>query len=247
MKLCVFYLLFIMRILLTMERTKIERYVVDLLTVSAVNRDGGERSVYDTLYHLLMAVASYEQLSDDEKSLVTSLKKKLQYFFCARFSLKERKETKKKKNFPPNPLIKEKAKKETEEKECVSVDVRREVFHQECLKRLRKYDAKRLADFYHYYSEENRETGKMRFEEETYWNIDNRLELWVGNQYSKAIATADTRQQRLEKKQKQQAVAQTRQEDNERVWQEIEERKKGAVSREEWLAMKKKKESDEAG
>ena len=99
-----------------MEQTRIERYVVDLLTVSAVNRDGSERSVYDTLYHLLMAVASFEQLSNDEKQLVKQMKKKLQYFFCARFSLKERKETKKKKNFPPNPLIKEKAKKETEEK-----------------------------------------------------------------------------------------------------------------------------------
>ena len=126
MKLCVFYLLFIMRILLTMERTKIERYVVDLLTVSAVNSDGGERSVYDTLYHLLMAVASYEQLSDDEKELVTSLKKKLQYFFCARFSLKERKETKKKKNFPPNPLIKKKQKKKQKRKNvCLSTCVAR--------------------------------------------------------------------------------------------------------------------------
>ncbi len=237
-----------MRIILTMERTKIERYVVDLLTVSAVNRDGGERSVYDTLYHLLMAVASYEQLSDDEKELVTSLKKKLQYFFCARFSLKERKETKKKKNFPPNPLIKEKAKKETEEKVIyIAGGDRREVFHQECLKRLGQYDPQRLADFYNFYSEENPSTGKMRFEEERYWNIDKRLKRWMNTEYSAANTAAAIRMKRLEKKQKQQAVAQTRQEDNERVWQEIEERKKGAVSREEWLAMKKEKESDEAG
>ena len=231
-----------------MEQTRIERYVVDLLTVSAVNRDGGERSVYDTLYHLLMAVASYEQLSDDEKELVTSLKKKLQYFFCARFSLKERKETKKKKNFPPNPLIKEKAKKETEEKVIyIAGGDRREVFHQECLKRLGQYDCQQLADFYNYWSQENPDTGKMRFEEQRYWNLDSRLKRWIKNQYAADNTAAAIRMKRLEKKQKQQTVAQTRQEDNERVWQEIEERKKGAVSREEWLAMKKEKESDEAG
>ena len=235
-----------------MEQAKIERYVVDLLTVSAVNSDGSERSVYDTLYHLLMAVASYEQLSDDEKELVTSLKKKLQYFFCARFSLKERKETKKKKNFPPNPLIKEKAKKETEEKPLsLVVDGRREIFHDECLRRIGQYDCQQLADFYNYWSQENPDTGKMRFEEQRYWNLDSRLKRWIKNQYAADNTAAAIRMKRLEKKQKQQTVAQTRQEDNERVWQEIEERKKGAVSREEWLAMKakneKNQESDETG
>ncbi len=237
-----------------MEQTRIERYIVDLLTVSAVNRDGGERSVYDTLYHLLMAVASYEQLSDDEKELVTSLKKKLQYFFCARFSLKERKETKKKKNFPPNPLIKEKAKKETEEKENThTIGERREVFHQECLKRENKYDRDSLANFYYFYSQVNPVTGKMHFEEETYWDMDNRLELWMSNSNTVKDKTAAIRMKRLEKKQmtadtaRQQAIAQERQDDNDRLEQEIEERKRNAVSYNDWLAMKKEKESDETG
>ena len=96
-----------------------------------------------------------------------------------------------------------------------------------------------MADFYNFYSEENPATGKMRFEEERYWNIDKRLKRWMNTEYSAANTVAAIRMKRLEKKQKQQAVAQTRQEDNERVWQEIEERKKGAVSHEEWLAMKK--------
>ena len=222
-----------------MEQTRIERYVVDLLTVSAVNSDGREQSVYDTLYHLLMAVASFEQLSDDEKELVAQMKKKLQHFFCASFSLKERKETRKKKNFPPNPLIKEKAKKETEEKVIyIAGGDRREAFHQECLQRIGQYNQQRLADFYNFYSEENPATGKMRFEEERYWNIDKRLKRWMNTEYSAANTAAAIRMKRLEKKEKQQNVAQTRQEDNERVWQEIEERKKGAVSHEEWLAMK---------
>ena len=91
----------------------------------------------------------------------------------------------------------------------------------------------------------------MRFEEQRYWNLDSRLKRWIKNQYAADNTAAAIRMKRLEKKQKQQAVAQTRQEDNERVWQEIEERKRGAVSREEWLAMKakneKKQESDETG
>ena len=227
-----------------MEHTRIERYVVDLLTVSAVNSDGREQSVYDTLYHLLMAVASFEQLSDDEKELVAQMKKKLQHFFCASFSLKERKETRKKKNFPPNPLIKEKANKETEEKPLsLVVDGRREIFHQECLKRIGQYDNQQLADFYNYWSQENPDTGRMRFEEQRYWNLDSRLKRWIKNQYATANTAAAIRMKRLKKREseaaaQQQAIAQTRQEDNERVWQEIEERKKGAVSHEEWLAMK---------
>ena len=98
-----------------MELTRIERYVSDLLECSAVGRDGAEATVYEALFRLLTAVSLYEQMSAEEKAFFTAMKKKLQYFFSASFNVKERKETKKKKNFPPNPLIKEKAKKETAE------------------------------------------------------------------------------------------------------------------------------------
>ena len=224
-----------------MEQAKIERYVVDLLTVSAVNRDGGERSVYDTLYHLLMAVASFEQLSDDEKQLVTSLKKKLQYFFCARFSLKERKETKKKKNFPPNPLIKEKAKKETAEKMCICVgEADLEAFRKECLGYVGQYDQQLVANFFNYFTQRDA-NGMMHFQNEPYWDTGKRLALWVNNPISAASTAAAQRMQKQKSRQdKQQAVAQERNEANDRLWQQYADMKKGAVSHEEWLAMKAK-------
>ena len=98
---------------------KVERYVSDLMTVSGVEKEGKEQNVGLALYHLLVSAALHDLMSDDDKALFKALTKKLQYFFCTRLSLKERKETKKKKNFPPNPLIKEKAKKETAEKMCI--------------------------------------------------------------------------------------------------------------------------------
>ena len=99
-----------------MEYEKIERYVSELLTLSAVDKEGMEQTVGPALYHLLMSAAIRDLMSDEEKELFRELTKKLQYFFCTRLNLKERKGKQKKENFPPNPLIKEKQKKGKEEK-----------------------------------------------------------------------------------------------------------------------------------
>ena len=79
-----------------MELARIERYVSDLMTVSGVEMEGREQSVGLALYHLLMSAALRDLMDDDDKELFRLLTKKLQYFFCTRLSLKERKETKKK-------------------------------------------------------------------------------------------------------------------------------------------------------
>ena len=99
-----------------MEYEKIERYVSELLTLSAVDKEGREQTVGSALYHLLMSAAIRDLMSEEEKELFSELAKKLQYFFCTRLNLKERKGKQKKENFPPNPLIKEKQKKGKEEK-----------------------------------------------------------------------------------------------------------------------------------
>ena len=226
-------------------RNKIDNLLMD----RGLAEDGEEQAVRLLLYHLYIAIDIYRYMTGAERLRAGYWYRTFRSSFSLTGFLKERKRKRDKEKSPLHPSYKERETtgKEKAQKDTHTIDVRREVFHQECLKRIGQYDAKRLADFYHYFSEENPATGKMRFEDETYWNIDNRLDRWMSNCHTVDDEAAAIRMQRLEKKQKQQnvdtarqqAIAQTRQEDNERVWQEIEERKKGAVSHEEWLAMKK--------
>lgn len=230
-----------------MELARIERYVGDLMTVSGVEKEGKEQNVGLALYHLLMSASLHDLMSDDEKDLFKALTKKLQFFFCTRLSLKERKRNKEKKIIPPNPLLKEKEKTEKEEKPLSLKVGAKEAFYRECQARLGQYDEQQLADFYNWWSEEN-EKGQMRFQTERYWNIDNRLKRWVKNKYSAENTAAAMRLKRAKKQQaveadaheRQQTVAKERTDDNARLEQEIEERKRNAVSYEEWLASKRK-------
>lgn len=230
-----------------MELARIERYVGDLMTVSGVEKEGKEQNVGLALYHLLMSASLHDLMSDDEKDLFKALTKKLQFFFCTRLSLKERKRNKEKKIIPPNPLLKEKEKTEKEEKPLSLKVGAKEAFYRECQARLGQYDEQQLDDFYNWWSEEN-EKGQMRFQTERYWNIDNRLKRWVKNKYSAENTAAAIRLKRAKKQQaveadaheRQQTVAKERTDDNARLEQEIEERKRNAVSYEEWLASKRK-------
>lgn len=230
-----------------MELARIERYVGDLMTVSGVEKEGKEQNVGLALYHLLMSASLHDLMSDDEKDLFKALTKKLQFFFCTRLSLKERKRNKEKKIIPPNPLLKEIEKTEKEEKPLSLKVGAKEAFYRECQARLGQYDEQQLADFYNWWSEEN-EKGQMRFQTERYWNIDNRLKRWVKNKYSAENTAAAMRLKRAKKQQaveadaheRQQTVAKERTDDNARLEQEIEERKRNAVSYEEWLASKRK-------
>ena len=87
----------------------------------------------------------------------------------------------------------------------------------------------------------------MRFEEQRYWNTERRLKRWMNTSYSADNSAAALRLKRTQKKQapssnaEQQAAAK-RAEDNARLEQEIKERKAGAVSYEEYLKMKSKKD-----
>ena len=231
-----------------MELARIERYVSDLMTVSGVDREGKEQSVGLALYHLLMSAALRDLMDDGEKELFRLLTKKLQYFFCTKLSLKERKETKKKKDFPPHPLLKEKDKKETEEKNPLpreaGLEERRKAFYQECMKRKEFYSDRLISKFYNEFSQVNKDTGKMKFEEEKYWDIDNRLEKWSTNSFAISDELAALRLQKQKKlgdaQERQQAVAQERTDANDRLEQEIAERKKKAITYQEWLASKEK-------
>ena len=232
-----------------MELEKIDGYVRCLLESWAVHDEGNERGVYQVLRDLLTAWAHYELMSADERALVTALCKKMQHHFDTKCMLKERKRKTTKEKFPLKPLLKEKEKKEIEKKVSLSVcDADLEAFRQECLGFIGQYNKQLVANFFYYYSQPTK-SGKMLWQVQKHWSTKNRLELWVNNEHSSDIMAASERLKKA-RGQKQKAsdeearskqLAAEREEADARREREQEESKAGAVSREEWLAMKAEK------
>ena len=219
-----------------------------------------EEKTYWRLSSMLESWSSKSYTKNDaaaEKDMTTKLCKKLQYHFETKFSLKERKRKAKKENFPPNPLIKEKQTKEIEENNTHTVcDAdsgfdeellkRYEVFAKKCEKYVGKYGREMIDNFVRYWTLPNQATGKMKFEEETYWRLSSKLESWKNSSFTKNDAAASMRlsktrgkrQKEGDEEQKSKELAAQREEANARLEEQIEQSKAGAVTREEWLAMK---------
>ena len=239
-----------------MNLEEIKCNIDHLLADRGLTTEYKEQAVRLLLYHLYIAIDIYRYMSFSEKNKAGYWYRTFKSSYRLTGFLKERKRKREKEKFPPHPLNKEK---ETEVKEkeqktneraesgvSSSLEERREAFRQECLSYLGDHDEKRVADFFYYWSEVNTKTGKMRFKEERYWKTKNRLERWMNTSYSSDNTTADMRQEREKKKMEkqtantaeQQAIAAKREQDNAKLEQEIEERKAGAVSHEEYLRMK---------
>ena len=241
-----------------MDVTKIEGYVRCLLESWALHEDGEERVVWETLHDLLMAVSRYELMSAAEKDMTTKLCKKLQYHFETKFALKERKRKAKKENFPPNPLIKEKQTKEKEENAYIYVcdaNDAKEAFRNECLGFVGQYDKQLVMNFFNWYSTESPTTGRMRFQDEPYWDTKKRLEVWVNNPIStNSVAASENlkkvrgkKQKTSDEEQRAKELAAERERANAELERQHAESKAGAVSREEWLAMKAEREKTTDG
>ena len=120
----------------------------------------------------------------------------------------------------------------------------------ECLKYVRQYDTQLVTNFYNWYSTESPTTGRMRFQDEPYWDTKKRLEVWVNNPIStNSVAASERlkktrgkRQKEGDEEQKSKELAAQREEANARLEEQIEQSKAGAVTREEWLAMKAARE-----
>ena len=230
-----------------MDTQTVERWSEDVLTVCLVAREGKEHNLWVLLRHLFVAVKMYDLMSDDDRQRVDSIVKKSKMLFTSKFDLREKKRKKtEKESFPPHPLLNEKEKLKEKNKRtslCVAdakADAKedakanaKENFRKECLEYVGQYDEQRLADFYYYWSETSRD-GKMRFERQRCWSTENRLKRWMNNQYASECAAAAIRLGKLKQKTKSDDatadVAREREETNARLEQEIEERKRGAVS-----------------
>ena len=244
-----------------MEYAKIEGNVTELLELSGIENDG--LVVRQTLHHMLMCVKLYETLDAEKRERVAKWRKHFQFLIAIRFNLKERKGRKEKKNSPSYSPNKEKTQEAKGENNTYIVCDADSGFDEDLLKRLRAFEAKcekyvgkygrdMIDDFIRYYTLPNQETGKMLFEEKTYWRLSSMLKSWQKNSntiYNKVASMRLTKAQ--QKKQKanddearSRQLAAEREAANARREREQEESKAGAVSREEWLAMKAKKTTD---
>lgn len=61
------------------------------------------------------------------------------------------------------------------EKEIIE---RKEVFKKEVFLFQNQFLQETLNNFYNYWTEENRQTGRLKFEDEKYWNLESRLHNW---------------------------------------------------------------------
>ena len=236
-----------------MSNEQITGYVDCLLESWAVQDEGDELGVYRVMHDLLMAWAHYELMTDKERALVTALCKKMQHHFDTKCILKERKRKTTKEKFPLKPLLKEKEKKETREETPAPVRDAKEAFRQECLALTKEYDVQEVTKFYNHYTQQY-DDGEMLFERERRkrgWNTKSRLKKWCNNAFALNDAAASERLKKARGKQQKacdearsRQLAAEREEANARREREQEESKAGAVTREEWLAMKAKKTTD---
>ena len=228
---------------------QIDNYVDGLLECNGLRRETKEQRVRLLLQHLYTAATMFGQMSDEEKLMIAAMQKKLGKIFSPmKICLKERKRRKDKEKIPPHPFRKEKESKEKADK-ILYIAERREAFHQACLGYVGKYDVKRLADFYRYWSEENPRTGKMRFEGKRYWNLESRLERWMNTSFCSDNTAAEIRLDRTRKRQikesaasnqqlaiakQQQAIAAEREAENQQREQALEQSRQSSISLEEY-------------
>ena len=228
---------------------QIDNYVDSLLEYNGLRRDTKEQRVRLLLHRLYTAMTMFGQMSDEEKLIIAAMEKKLgKKFSPIKICLKERKRRKDKEKIPPHPFRKEKESKEKADK-ILYIAERREAFHQVCLGYVGKYDVKRLADFYRYWSEENPRTGKMRFEGKRYWNLESRLERWMNTSFCSDNTAAEIRLDRTRKRQakesadssqqqaiarQQQAIAAEREAENQQRELALEQSRQNSISLEEY-------------
>ena len=233
-----------------MTKTEEIRNKVDILLADkGLTKDGEEQAVRQLLFHLYTAIDTYRYMTQAEKDAAGYWYRINKSSFTLTGFLKERKRRRDKEKSPLHPSYKkESGVEEKAQKLCVCAADAKEAFHKECLKYVGQYDTKKLKHFYLYWSEEDGK-GRMRFQNERFWNTKNRLDLWTSNQYSSAITAADIRLERTKAKSTQKELSPLctaeREDANERLFRQIEENKKAAVSREEWLRMKETQKHNE--
>ena len=220
---------------------------------------GGEKEqqIKLVLTHVYMAVSMYREMSPEDRILASQWHKKFRRSYSLNKFLRERQRSSRKKSFPPAPPYLDKEVQDKDENSSLSparvrktLQVRQEMFWNELLQYEGKYDRQMLLAFYYYWAEKVTGRRKMKMEIMTSWDTEYRLATWAQRSFNKNDEAATLRLEREKKKTtkqaantaEQQAIAAKRSEDNARLEREIAARKQGAVSYEEYLKMKSKKD-----
>ena len=240
----------------------IEDMIANKLELSGMKNEGAEGQCRALLYHLYTAVELFRLMVPAEKQIA----KEWHYFFAKDFRvnqfLKELKSKKNKEKTAPAPHRKEKNKKEKSQKTRHSdvrakldLEERKKAFWNELLEYEGKYGRKMLLKFFYYWAEEMEDLDLMKWEVEKAnksFNIKYRLGIWAKRSFEVNDEAADIHLERVKGKksapqavntQEEQAIAAKRAEDNEKLEQEIAERKAGAVPYEEYIRQKNEKKS----
>ena len=245
-----------------MQVELIESMIANKLELSGMKNEGVEGQCRSLLHHLFTAVEMYRLMIPQEKQTAAEW----YHFFAKDFRvnqfLKELKSKKDKEKTAPAPHRKEKNKKEKVQKTRHSdvrakldLEERKKAFWNELLEYEGKYGRKMLLKFFYYWAEEMEDLDLMKWEVEKAnksFNIKYRLGIWSKRSYETDDQAADIHLERVKGKksakaavntQEEQAIAAKRAEDNEKLEQEIAERKQGAVSYEEYIRQKNEKKS----
>jgi hypothetical protein len=231
---------------------EIQNKVDILLADKGLTKDGEEQAVRQLLFHLYTAIDTYRYMTQAEKDAAGRWYRTFKTSFTLRNFLKERKRHRERKNPPCTPLIRkgllEKGSKISlsPKREDEAVEERRKMFWAELEQFIGKYNRQMVLQFYYYWAEEMKGVDQMRWEIQKSWNTSYRLAAWSKRSFNKNDEAAALRLERAKEKMtkqtantaEQQAIATKRAQDNEKLEREIEERKQGAVSYEEYLKMK---------
>ena len=218
-----------------------------LLADKGLTKDGEEQAVHQLLFHLYTAIDTYRYMTQAEKDAAGRWYRTFKTSFTLRNFLKERKRHRERKNPPCTPLIRkgllEKGSKISlsPKREGEVVEERRKMFWAELEQFIGKYNRQMVLQFYYYWAEEMKGVDQMRWEIQKSWNTSYRLAAWSKRSFNKNDEAAALRLERTKAKstQKEPHLCTAEREDaNERLFRQIEENKKTAVSREEWLRMK---------
>ena len=244
-----------------MNIDEMKRSIGHLLDDGGLTTDYKEPSVRLLLYHLYVAMDIYRYMTSSEKNKAGFWYRTFKNSYRLTGFLKERKRKRDKEKSPLHPSykereteVKEKDEKQTEQNTATG-DAVLEGFRKECLRHVGQYGQELVEDFYYHWKQVDKKTGKRLFEGKRCFDIDSQLRAWSKSEYTLSKETAALRLERAKGKDggkqqaantaDQQAIAAKRDEDNARLEQEIEARKAGAVSYEEYLKMKEKNEGND--
>ena len=245
-----------------MQVEQIVQMESDKLELSGLFDERSQEPVKGLLLYLYTAVDIWMLLSPDDRRSVRGFNEFFEKERVVKLFLKELKSKKNKEKTAPAPhrkekTIKEKVQKTTHTNACAkpSLEERKKAFWNELLQFEGKYKRKMLLKFFYYWAEEMEDLDLMKWEVEKAnksFNIKYRLGIWAKRSFEVNDEAADIHLERVKGKksapqavntQEEQAIAAKRAEDNEKLEQEIAERKAGAVPYEEYIRQKNEKKS----